>query len=140
MVFLSPVGLSTAQIPNRVSLLATFKELLCRRVCKNSTNQPESFVTYNYETPIFNGTTVFVPVVARVTIVTPGCGCEAITQVITEKFMVDFQEQTGLPTSVVITTEGQTQGLANVSCGSSKCLAIYSSITVTITPQATTTA
>lgn len=52
--------------------------------------------------------------------------------------MVAFQEQTGLPTSVVISTEGQTQELANVSCGSSKCLAINSSITVTITPQTTT--
>ena len=28
----------------------------------------------------------------------------------------------------------QTQRLANVSCGSSNCLAIYSSLTVTITP------
>lgn len=31
---------------------------------------------------------------------------------------------------------GQTQRLANVSCGSSNCLAIYSSPTVSITPAA----
>lgn len=86
-VYLSPVGLSTAQVPNRVSLLAIYKERLCRRVCDNSTNQPESFVTYKTGTPVFNGTTVFVPVIATVTIVTPGCGCKATTQVITEKFM-----------------------------------------------------
>lgn len=60
-VYLSPVGLSAAQVPNRVSLLATYKERLCRRICENSTNQPEAFVTYKTGTPIFNGTTVFVP-------------------------------------------------------------------------------
>ena len=51
-------------------------------------------------------------------------------------FMATFQEQTGLPTNVVLSAEGQTQRLANVSCGSSNCLAIYSSLTVTITPAA----
>jgi hypothetical protein len=63
-VYLSPVGLSAAQVPNRVSLLATYKERLCRRICENSTNQPEALVTYKTGTPIFNGTTVFVPVIA----------------------------------------------------------------------------
>ena len=136
-VYLSPVGLSTAQVANRVSLLATYKERLCRRVCANSTNQPESFVTYQHGTPILKGTTVFVPIIATVTIVTPGCGCAATTQVITERFMAAFQEQSTLPTSIVIATEGQTNELANVSCGSSNCLAVYSSLTVTITPGAT---
>lgn len=64
------------------------------------------------------------------------CGCQATTQVIVEEFMTAFQEQTGLPTNVVLSAEGQTQRLANVSCGSSNCLAIYSSLTVTITPAA----
>ena len=136
-VYLAPVGLTTAQVPNRVSLLAIFKERLCRRICENSTNKPEAFVTYQQGTPILNGTTVFVPITATVTIVTPGCGCAATTQVITEQFMAAFQEQSTLPTSIVIATEGQTQQLANVSCGSSNCLAIYSSLTVTITPGTT---
>ena len=104
-VYLSPVGLSTAQVANRVSLLATYKERLCRRVCANSTNQPESFVTYQHGTPILNGTTVFVPIIATVTIVTPGCGCQATTQVIVEEFMAEFQEQTGLPTNIVFSAE-----------------------------------
>lgn len=51
-------------------------------------------------------------------------------------FLALFQEQTGLPTNVVLSAEGQTQRLANISCGSSNCLAIYSSLTVTITPAA----
>ena len=84
-VYLSPIGLSAAQVSNRVSLLAIYKERLCRRVCESATNQPEAFVTYKTGTPIFNGTTVFVPVIATVTIVTPGSGCEAKTQVIVEK-------------------------------------------------------
>lgn len=89
------------------------------------------------ERNIINGTTVFVPIIATVTIVTPGCGCQATTQVIVEEFMATFQGQTGLPTNVILTTEGQTQKLANVQCGSSNCLAIYSSLAVTITPAAT---
>lgn len=62
------------------------------------------------------------------------CCCDV--QVIVEEFMATFQEQTGLPTNVVLSAEGQTQRLANVSCGSSNCLAIYSSLTVSITPAA----
>ena len=139
-VYLSPMGLSAAQASNQISLLATFKERLCRRVCENSTNQPEAFVSYKTSAPIFNGTTVFVPVIATVTIVTPGCGCSAQTQVIVEEFMAAFQGQSGLPTNVVLSTEGVTNKLANVSCGSSNCLVVYSSLTVTITPAATTTA
>lgn len=65
-----------------------------------------------------------------------GHGAGIATQVIVEEFMAAFQEQTGLPTNVVLSAEGQTQRLANVSCGSSNCLAIYSSLTVTITPAA----
>lgn len=136
-VYLSPVGLSTAQVANRVSLLAIYKERLCRRVCENSTNKPEAFVTYQHGLPVLNGTTVFVPITATVTIVTPGCGCAATTQVITEQFEATFQEQSSLPTDIAIATEGQINKLANVQCGSSNCLAIYSSLTVTITPGAT---
>lgn len=138
MVYLSPVGLATAPAANSVSLLATFKEKLCRYVCANSTNQPESFVTYKYDTPILNGSTVFVPVVATVTIVTPGCGCAATTQVITERFMVAFQGQTAVPAAVTITSEGITQGLFKVVCGKSNCYAINDSLAVTITPATTT--
>lgn len=105
-VYLSPVGLSTAQVPNRVSLSATYKERLCRRVCENATNQPEAFVTYKTGTSIFNGTTVFVPVIATVTIVTPGCGCQATTQVIVEEFMATFQEQT---TNALMSAKGYSE-------------------------------
>lgn len=132
MVYLSPVGLSTAPVANRLSLLATFKERLCRSICATSTNQPESFVQYTTGTPTLNETTLFIPVIATITIVTPGCNCAATTQVITERFMVAFQDQTAIPTSVTITQEGKIQELTNIVCGKSKYLAIDSSIAITI--------
>lgn len=135
MVTLSPVGLAAAPVANQVSLLATFKEKLCQCVCSTSTNQPFATVSYRNETPMLNGTTVFVPVVATITIVTPGCGCNATTQVINERFMVAFQGRTALPASVTINQVGMTQGLIKIVCGKSNCYAINSSITVTIPVQ-----
>lgn len=134
MVFLSPVGLAAAPVANRLSVLATYKEKLCRCVCSTSTNQPSATITYTNETPILNDTTVFIPIVATVTIVTPSCKCNASTQVITERFMVAFQDQTALPTAVTITNEGQTQGLIKIVCGKSNCYAINDSLAITITP------
>lgn len=80
-----------------------------------------------------NGTTVFVPIVATITIVTPGCDCSATTQVINERFVVAFQGATALPTAVTITPVGVAQGLIKVVCGKSNCYAINSSLTVAIT-------
>lgn len=88
MVTLSPVGLAAAPVANQVSFLATFKEKLCRCVCATSTNQPFATVTYRNETPVLNGTTVFVPIVATTTITTPNaCKCQAETQVINEQVL-----------------------------------------------------
>lgn len=132
MVTLSPVGLAAAPVANQAAFLATFKEKLCRCVCATSSNQPQATVTYRNETPTLNGTTVFVPIVATITIVTPGCGCNATTQVINERFVVAFQGRTTLPASVTIAQLGITQGLIKVVCGKSNCYAINSSLTVTI--------
>lgn len=136
-VYLSPVGLASAAVANSLNLLATFKEKLCRCVCSTSTNQPRATVAYRYEQPVLNGATVFVPIVATITLVTPGCGCQAITQVINERFELAFFGQTALPTAVTITEEGETQGLIKIVCGKSNCFAINSAITVTITPGTT---
>lgn len=133
MVTLAPVGLAAAPVANQVSLLATFKEKLCRCVCATSSNLPQATVSYRYETPVLNGTTVFVPIVATVTIITPGCGCNATTQVINERFVVAFQGVTTLPASVTITSLGTTQGLIKIVCGKSNCYAINDSLTVSIT-------
>ena len=77
-------------------------------------------------------TTVFIPIVATVTIVTPGCGCKATTQLFTEKFVAAFQGQTALPTSVTIATLGRTQSLSNVCCGKANSVTINDSLTITI--------
>lgn len=133
MVTLSPVGLAAAPVANQVSLLATFKEKLCRCVCATSSNQPFATVSFRNELPILNGTTVFVPIVANISILSPGCNAP---QTITERFYVAFQGRTSLPASVTITQLGMTQGLIKVVCGKSNCYAINSSITVSIPAQA----
>lgn len=132
MVTLSPVGLADAPVANQAAFLATFKEKLCHCVCATSSNQPQATVAYRYETPTLNGTTVFVPIVATITIVTPGSGCNAVTQVINERFVVAFQGRTTLPASVTIAQLGTTQGLIKIVCGKSSCYAINSSLTVTV--------
>lgn len=134
MVYLSPVGLAAAATANSLSLLATFKEKLRQTVCAVSSNQPSGTVNYTAGTPILNGTTVFVPITARVIISLPGCCVNQ--QVIPEKFYVAFQGQTALPTAVTINSVGTTQGLYKINCGKSNCYAIQDSLTVTITPPA----
>lgn len=91
-----------------------------------------SIYVYN-ATPVLNGTTVFVPIVATITITTPNaCKCQAETQVINERFVVAFQGRTTLPTSVTINQLGMTQGLIKIVCGKSNCYAINSSLSVSI--------
>lgn len=133
MVTLSPVGLAAAPVANQVSLLATFKEKLCRCVCATSSNQPFATVSFRNEAPVLNGTTVFVPIVANISILTPGC---AAPRTITERFMVAFQGRTTIPASVTISQLGMTQGLIKIVCGKSSCYVINSSLTVSI-PAAT---
>lgn len=137
MYAISPVGLATtALVANQVSLLATFKEKLCRPFCVVSTVQPQVSVVYTNGQPVLNGTTVFVPVTATITVVTQGCGCRANTQLYTENFTVAFQGQTALPTAVTITSVGRTQGGSCVKCGKAFAYTINDSLTVAITPPA----
>ena len=133
MVRLSPVGLAAAPVANQLSVLATFREKLCHPFCIDSSVQPLATLVYSTGTPVLNGTTVFVPVTARITIVT-GSGCNAKTQLFTEQFYVAFQGQTTVPTSVTITSVGRVQGGANVQCGCAYAYSINDSLTVTITP------
>ena len=133
MVRLSPVGLAAAPVANQLSVLATFREKLCHPFCIDSSVQPLATLVYSTDTPVLNGTTVFVPVTARITIVT-GSGCNAKTQLFTEQFYVAFQGQTAVPTSVTITSVGRVQGGANVQCGCAYAYSINDSLTVTITP------
>lgn len=133
MVETSPVGLATtALVANQVSLLAVFKEKLCRPFCVNSTVQPQVSVVFTNGTPVLNGSTVFVPITVVITVVTPGIGCKATTQLFTEKFMAAFQGQTAVPTSVTIAEVGTYKYGSNVVCGKARSYTINSSLTVTI--------
>ena len=133
MVRLSPVGLATAPVANQLSLLITYREKLCHSFCIDSSTQPLATLQYTTGTPVLNGTTVFVPVTARITVVTGG-GCKAKTQLFTEQFYVAFQGQTALPTSVTITSVGRVQGGACVTCGRAQAYSINDSVTITIVP------
>ena len=135
MVRLSPVGLAAAPVANQVSLLATYREKLCCPFCIDSSVQPLATLDYTTGTPVLNGTTVFVPVTARITVVT-GSGCKAKTQLFTEQFYVAFQGQTGLPTSVTVNSVGRIQGGSCVKCGCAYAYSINDSLTVTIVPAA----
>lgn len=132
MVTLSPVGLAAAPVANQVSFLATFREKLCRAFCITSSVQPQVSVSYTTGQARLNGTTVFIPITAVVTVVTPGCGCEAKTQLFTENFVVAFQGQTALPTTVTVSSVGRIQGGSCVKCGKAFAYTINDSLVVTI--------
>lgn len=135
-VYQNPVGLAAAPVNNQLSELLTFKEKLCGPICVNSNNQPIASVSYAHGTPVINGTTVFVPIIATIQIVSPSNCCKAIPQIITERFTVAFQGQTALPTAVAIASVGTIQGITCVNNGKASGYVINDSITVTITPPA----
>ena len=131
MVRLSPVGLAAAPVANQLSIMATYQEKLCHPFCITSSVQPLATLEYTTGTPSLNGTTVFVPVTARLTLVT-GSGCNAKTQLFTEQFYVAFQGQTALPTSVTVTSVGRLQGGSCVKCGCAYSYSINDSLTITL--------
>lgn len=135
MVRLSPVGLTAAPVANQLSVLATFREKLCNPYCIDSSVQPAATVAYTTGTPVLNDSTVFIPVTARVSIVT-GSGCCTKTELFTEQFYVAFQGQKTMPTSVTITSVGRIQNGSCVKCGCAKAYSINDSLVIAITPSA----
>lgn len=133
-VIVSPVGLAAAPVANVANIMATYKEKLCRPYCIDSTIQPQVSVVYTTGTPRLDGTTVFVPVRATITIVTQDnrCGCNAHTQLFTENFVVALQGQTALPTSVTLANVGRDAFGSNVTCGRAYSYTINDSITITL--------
>lgn len=132
MLTISPVGLAAAPVANQLSILATCKEKLCKPICVDSTLQPQVSIVYTNGTPTLVDSTVYVPITATITIVTPGCGCKATTQLFTEKFVAAFQGQTALPTSVTITLVGRMQTLSCVNCNRANSVTINDSLTIAI--------
>lgn len=107
--YLSPVGLAAAPVNNQLSVLATYKEELCKPYCAAKELSTQPGVTYTYGTPVLVGSTVFVPITAQILVLTPGNCCNATPITFTERFEVAFQGQTALPASVNITSTGRIQ-------------------------------
>lgn len=127
------MGLAAAPVANQLSVLVTYREKLCRPFCIDSSIQPLATVVYTTGQAVLDGTTVFIPVTARITVVT-GCGCNAKTQLFTEQFYVAFVGQTALPSSVTLTSAGRLQNGSCVKCGKAFAYSINDSLTVTIAP------
>ena len=133
-VTVSPVGLAATSVNNVAAIMATYKEKLCKPYCTDSTIQPQLSVVYTTGTARLNESTVFVPITATITIVTQTnkCGCNAHTQLFTENFVVAFQGQTALPTSVTLANVGRDAFGSNVNCGRAYSYTINDSITITL--------
>ena len=136
MLRVFPVGLAAAPVANQLAIHVNLRKKLCKPYCIDSSNQPFASVEYTAGQAILNGTTVFVPVTARMTVTVPGCGCYAKPQLLTEQFYVAFQGQTALPTSVDIVSVGRAQNGADVRCGCAYSYSANDSLTITITPPA----
>lgn len=133
-VTVSPVGLAATPVNNVAAIMVTYKEKLCKPYCTDSTIQPQLSVVYTTGTARLNESTVFVPITATITIVTQTnkCGCNAHTQLFTENFVVAFQGQTALPTSVTLANVGRDAFGSNVNCGRAYSYTINDSITITL--------
>lgn len=127
------MGLAAAPVANQLSVLVTYREKLCHPFCIDSSIQPLATVVYTTGQAVLDGTTVFIPITARITVVT-GCGCNAKTQLFTEQFYVAFVGQTALPSSVTLTSVGRLQNGSCVKCGKAFAYSINDSLTVTIVP------
>ena len=123
-VVISPVGLAAAPVANVANIMATFKEKLCRAYCVDSTIGTARLIE----------STVFIPIQAVITIVTQTecCGCNAHTQLFTENFVVAFQGQTAVPTTITVANIGRDAFGSNIHCGKAYSYTINDSLTITI--------
>ena len=139
-VYLSPVGASVAPVANHLRVLAVFKEKLCRAYCVDSTVQPQTTLVYKVGTTRLVGTTIFVPITATITVVTPGGCCNANTQIFTETFVLAFQGYSGVPTAGrTITSLGRDVQPSCVKCGCAHGVTVNDSLLITLTAPAATT-
>lgn len=108
-VVLSPVGLSAAPVENQLNAVATYKEKLSTPFPANMGITPQVNVSYTHGVSQLIGSTVFVPIVATISVLTPSGCCKTTPQVYTERFVAAFQGRSAEPTSVTITTVGTMQ-------------------------------
>lgn len=140
-VYLSPVGASTAPAANELRILAVYKEKVCRAYCVDSTVQPQTNVQYRVGTVRLVDTTLFIPITATISVITPNNCCNANTQVFTETYVVAFQGYSGPPTAgPTITNLGRDIQPSSVKCGYAHGVTVNDSLLITLTaPDATVT-
>lgn len=139
-VYLSPVGASVAPEANQLRVLAVLKEKLCRAYCVDSTVQPQTTLVYKVGTARLVDTTLFVPVTATITVVTPNNCCNANTQIFTETFVLAFQGYSGLPTvGPTVTSLGRDIQPSCVRCGCAHGVTVNDSLLITLTAPAAAT-
>ena len=120
----------------KLLVVLRFKEKLCKSYCIDSTIQPQTILSYRNGTPRLVGTTIFIPITATISVVTPnGCG-NATTQIFTETFVVAFQGYSSLPTSVTVNQLGRDIQPSCVKCGCAHGVTVNDSIQVIITATA----
>lgn len=138
-VYLSPVGASVAPAANQLRVLAVFKEKVCRAYCIDSTTQPQSTLVYKVGTTRLVGTTLYIPITATITVVTPNGCCNANTQVFSETFVLAFQEYSGtLTAGPTITSLGRDVQPSCVKCGCAHGVTVNDSLLITLTAPAAT--
>lgn len=138
-IYLSPVGASAAPAANQLRVLAVFKEKLCRAYCVDSTVQPQTTLVYKVGITRLVGTTLYIPITATITVVTPNGCCNANTQIFTENFVVAFQGYSGTPTAgPTITNLGRDVQPSCVKCGCAHGVTVNDSLLITLTAPAAT--
>lgn len=138
-VYLSPVGASAAPAANELRILAVYKEKVCRAYCVDSTVQPQTNVQYRVGTARLVDTTLFIPITATISVITPNNCCNANTQVFTETYVVAFQGYSGSPTAgPTITNLGRDIQPSCVKCGCAHGVTVNDSLLITLTAPAAT--
>lgn len=131
--YLSPVGLAAAPVNNQLSVMATYRERLCKPCCAANVLAIQPGVTYTYGTPVLVDGTVFVPITAQITVPNSVNCCNATPQTYTESFEVAFQGQTALPASVNINSVGRIQKPTCIDKnGRAREYVVYDSLTIAL--------
>lgn len=131
MITITPAG-SDNTSSTVLDLTTSFKEKFPKPYRTSTTNQPHAAVDYIVGTPVLNSTTVFVPITAVLTIIDLGC-CKKESLVYTEDFTVSFLDQTSLPASIKVESNGSDNSFSDIRCGYASSYRFDDSITITIT-------
>ena len=116
MITINPVGLSSTLAASGEKITSDKLRIeveLTEKFCgtgRGSSISPQTALFYTPGTPTIVGSTLFIPITATMTIITPRNN-RAITQVFSEEFTVAFQNRDTVPGKVIIESEGHLEGV-----------------------------